>query len=442
MSIDSPSSEQLKDLAAEAFLYAFPLAFNLAEVQRFTKEGLGALSPAPFNEFAHASTLASSGDTFVSINNDTVYSIAQLDVSNGPIRLDVPASGDRYYVLQFVDAWTNNFAYVGTRGTGNEAQSYYLVAPDFDGDLPDDIETIRLPTLIASIVGRWAVAGESDLPAVSELQRQLRLTPTADGPVGLEPPADGVAEDVDVLEALRVWGRALPPAERDQTYAKKFAPLGIFEADSPFIDPRPEIVEGVAAGRAALESAVKQGSATKQNGWSLAIHAFDYNLDFFEVGAIDSAQWKLHDDGSRYVIRAASARLGLWGNHAYEAVYSPIYVDHAGDALDGAGSYTLRFEQDPPSDAFWSVTMYDADKFYLVSNPINRYSIGDRTPSLVRGDDGSLTIHIQREEPTEPSARANWLPCPAGTFRPMLRVYMPKDALLAGDFELPAIVRG
>lgn len=439
MSNQSLPSEQLRDLAAEAFLYAFPLAFNLEEVQRFTVRGLGALSPAPFNEFAHANTLASSRDTFVSINNDTVYSIAQLDAGPGPIRLDVPAAGDRYYVLQFVDAWTNNFAYVGTRGTGNGAQSYYLVSPDFDGELPGDAEVIRLPTRVASIVGRWAVDGEDDLPAVAELQNQLKLTQTTPGTVGIPALADGVSKELEVLEALRVWGRSFPPADHDAEYAERFAPLGLFEEDSPFLDPDPAVIEGLSIGRENLEAAVRRGATNQQNGWSLAFHAFDYNLDFFEAGTIDSAEWKLVDDTSRYLTRAASARLGLWGNHAYEAAYSPIYVDGAGEQLNGANSYTLRFEQDPPCDAFWSVTMYDADEFFLVDNPIDRYSIGDRTPGLVRGADGSLTVFIQHEEPSGADAKANWLPCPAGTFRPMLRIYVPRDPIFSGEYEFPPI---
>jgi hypothetical protein len=100
-----------------------------------------------------------------------------------------------------------------------------------------------------------------------------------------------------------------------------------------------------------------------------------------------------------------------------------VYLDADGDPLDGSGRYTLTFAQEPPCDAFWSVTMYDVPDFYLVANPIHRYSIGDRTSGLHRGDDGSLTIHMQAEAPADPAARANWLPTPEGAFRPILRMY-------------------
>jgi hypothetical protein len=164
-------------LAAEALVYGFPLVFDLQEVDRFTSSGIGGVPATPFNRFGHASTLAGPEDRFVSINNDTVYSIAQLDLSAGPVRLGVPDTGGRYYVLQFVDAWTNNFADVGHRATGTRSGSF-LLAPPGDGEhASDQAPVIRFPTAVATIVGRWAVDGEDDLPAVQALQAGLTLTP-------------------------------------------------------------------------------------------------------------------------------------------------------------------------------------------------------------------------------------------------------------------------
>jgi hypothetical protein len=185
--------DELAKLAGEAFIYGFPLVFDLQEVERFTRVGMGALAAAPLNVFSHATTLAGPKDKFVSINNDTIYSIANLDVSGGPVRLEVPDADGRYYVLQFVDAWTNNFAYIGRRATGTSAGSFMLVPPDWDGAEPADATVIRFPTAVASIVGRWAVEGEDDLPAVRALQQGLTLTPSGEG--------DGIPElDPDVPE--------------------------------------------------------------------------------------------------------------------------------------------------------------------------------------------------------------------------------------------------
>ena len=196
------------ELAAEAYVYGFPLVFDLSEVQTFTREGMGSLAAAPFNRFSHATQLAGPADRFVSVNNDTVYSIAQLDLGAGPLLLDVPAAGDRYHVLQFVDAWTDNFAYVGTRATGNGPGRYLLTPPDWDGEVPAGTTRIAVPTRVATIVGRWACDGPADLPAVARLQEQLRLSPHDAGP-GPGPDTDSTsAEGIIVCSttsASSVW---------------------------------------------------------------------------------------------------------------------------------------------------------------------------------------------------------------------------------------------
>ena len=135
---------------------------------------------------------------------------------------------------------------------------------------------------------------------------------------------------------------------------------------------------------------------------------------------------------------ALAARGGLWGNHGYEAAYPMTYTDADGAQLDGRNRYILRFGQEPPVGAFWSITMYDLPGFYLVANPVNRYSIGDRTPSLRRDSDGSITIVIQHEPPADTS---NWLPPPAGPFRPLLRLYQPRAAILDGSYQIPPITK-
>jgi hypothetical protein len=438
---DAPNpSPGLAALAAEAFIYGFPMVFCLQQVDRFTRRGMGSVPAAPFNAFAHAAALAGPQDTFVSINNDTIYSIANVDVGGGPVAFDVPDAGGRYYVMQFVDAWTNNFAYVGHRATGTEAGSFLLVAPDWDGEATAGVSVIRFPTTIATIVGRWAVDGQSDLPAVRGLQRQLKLTPTAAGS-GLAEPNSEVADELLFFEQLRVWMQAFPPAQRDRDYQARFEPLGVLAAESPFSDPDPELAAGLSQGRDRLEQALRHGDSPQQNGWSLTYHAFDYNLDFFELGALDDKRWKLPANPSRYLMRAMSARGGLLGNHGYEAAYAMVYVDADGNELDGSHSYELRFATLPPCNAFWSVTMYATPDFFLVDNPIDRYSIGDRTPGLKTAGDGSLTIVMQSDEPTEPDRRANWLPTPAGGFRPILRMYEPREAVFNDSYELPPITR-
>ncbi|KKX96623.1 DUF1254 domain-containing protein [Microbacterium sp. Ag1] len=431
-------------LAVTAYLYAFPLVFNLGQVRRSVQNGIGTMAATPLNAIAHARTLASADDDFVSINNDTVYSFAQIDLSAGPVRLHLPDAGDRYHVMQFVDAWTNNFAYVGTRATGGGAKDVVLRGPSTRSEtqaVPDVIE-IDAPTDVVSLVGRWAVDGDADLPAVHALQDAMSLTGVAGQ--GLPDAAPQGSEALDFWEQFRVWSRAFPGAARDRALEATLVELGI-TGEAPVGGLGETAVarleDAFAEGSAALDAILQSGSAPVINGWQMTLHVFDYNLDFFQIGALDDPQWKAPEGLQRLALRAGSAKAGLWGNHGYEAAYIMTYVDDRGEQLTGERNYTLHLAPPPPVGAFWSVTMYSLPEFFLVDNPIDRYSLGDRTPGIVYGDDGSLTITMSHSAPEDSLARANWLPTPSGEFRPIIRMYIPGEAVLNGTYEPPAIVR-
>ncbi|WP_367044965.1 DUF1254 domain-containing protein [Streptomyces sp. Je 1-332] len=440
----------LQALAAEAYIYGYPMVLNLDEVDRVSRTGMGTLSPAPFNEFSHASRLAGPDDTFVSVNNDTVYSLAQLDLSGGAQLLTVPDTDGRYYVLQFVDAWTNNFAYVGRRATGTGAASFLLTPPGWDEEVPLGATRIAVPTEVATIVGRWACSGPDDLAAVQALQEDTLLEPywTASGESHGLPTHTYIPDGEPELlfyEKLRARMAAFPPAPADLAYQQRFAPLGLLDAQSPYASPEPDLANalraGFAAGKEKVESASTQGDIPEQNGWKLTYHAFDYNADHFEVGTHKGPQWIYTDRELGRMVRATSARTALWGNHGYEAAYAMAWNDGDGQPLEGGQSYTLRFEKPPPVDAFWSITMYDLPDYYLVDNPVARYSIGDRTPGLSYDDDGSLTLRLQPQRPADDKTAANWLPTPSGNFRPILRMYTPHAAVFDGTYEVPPIRR-
>ena len=302
--------------------------------------------------------------------------------------------------------------------------------------------------MVASIVGRWAVAGDADLPAVHALQDATTLTPldTAATPVGLAAPDQAVPEELVFFEKLRVWSQQFPPADRDMPLQDGLAPIGIAAAGPrPYLslssEERAALAAGLSQAQATLHQALVSGHSPEVNGWKLTFHAFDYNLDFFEVGALDDDRFKIDDPKLRIVERAAAAIGGLWGNHPYEAAYIMTYLDDHGEQLTGSRTYTLRLKPTPPVNAFWSLTMYSVPDFYLVANPIDRYSIGDRTPGVVLDDDGALTITISHDRPTGEKEAANWLPSPAGDFRPVMRMYEPDPAILNGDYTFPAITR-
>jgi hypothetical protein len=254
-----------------------------------------------------------------------------------------------------------------------------------------------------------------------------------------------VHEDLQWWERLRAALAAFPPPRADAPFVEQAAILGATAAESQYVNPDPALAEalvaGAAAGQQKIEELMQGAGQDAVNGWNSAMHGFDYNLDRLSLGTLDRREWKIQDGAEAYATRAAAARGGLWGNHGYEATYAMAWTDADGNPLDGAHNrYELRLSPEPPVDAFWSLTMYDASKFYLVANAIDRYSIGDRTAGLVTDDDGSVTIYIQRDAP-DPAKRSNWLPTPGGRFRPLMRMYQPGAEILDGDYILPAITK-
>jgi hypothetical protein len=137
------------------------------------------------------------------------------------------------------------------------------------------------------------------------------------------------------------------------------------------------------------------------------------------------------------LVRAACAQAFFAVNLPEEAVYWTSTEDGAGQTLTGQHDYVLRFPPGglPPNEAFWSLTMTIAPG-YLVANPSDRYSVGDRA-GLVADADGSIDIYIQQAAPT--GHEANWLPAPSGDFKLWFRVYQPGAAILSGTYHLPPV---
>jgi hypothetical protein len=141
--------------------------------------------------------------------------------------------------------------------------------------------------------------------------------------------------------------------------------------------------------------------------------------------------------GDGILLKSACSQVFPAINVPQEAVYWNTSVDGAGKALSGQNDYILHFPPGglPPNNAFWSLTMGDA-KNHFVPNPINHYSVGDRS-GLVPNADGSVDIYIQNAAPT--GHESNWLPAPTGNFNLWLRAYLPGAAILDGQYTVPPV---
>lgn len=442
----SAPTDPLTQVATRAWIYGYPLLYNLQEIDGFARGGGSFPVSAPWNTFGAARDLLGPETRFVTPNNDTLYLMAACDLGGGPLLLEAPDTNDRYYVLQFVDAWTNNVAYVGRRATGTAAGRYLLIGPGQAPTVPDGVTPVHIPTDVFMIVGRVAVDGAHDLAAARAVQDGFSLRPLdpgAQAPRGIPVPESDIPDDLAWWERLRLALAAFPPPVADAELVAALEPLGLTATGSPYRDASPELrtalAAGAAAGKATIEQLMHQVNVSP-NGWQVTTHTFDYSLDTFGVGTLDAPEWRIADRAQAYALRAIAARAGLWGNHGYEALYAIVWNDGDGQPLDGANRYELRLPAAMPVDAFWSLTMYDVPEFYLVANPIDRYSIGDRTPGLVTDPDGSITIRLQADDPGGDLSQ-NWLPTPRARFRPVMRLYQPRPAALAPGFDLPPILR-
>lgn len=413
-----------------AYVYGIGPASVYQTVQRF-----------PVNQIVSIGMLTNpSVKTVVLPNHDTTYTVGRLDLSGGPMIIDVPDTAGRYYVIQLLDAYSNTETYVGRRTTGTRAGSYAVVPPGYHGQLPAGVRRIESPTNLVWILGRTLVRGDADLPAVNELMRGYRVTALASWSAGVrqapiflpafpDTPRPEVPSGLPFYDLVGAVMAENPAPPGDGCALRAFARAGIGPGRRPGSEATGTTRHALeAAARAAPKLILRAERTTNRrnrragNGWLVG------------------GGW-VGDYGRRWLGRAVIARTALGANTPPETVYPLALTDSRGRPLDGERRYTLRFPrgEPPPVGAFWSVTMYGDDR-YLVANPIDRYAIGDRTPGLRRGRDGSLTIHIQRLPP-QGAARANWLPAPAGRFRLAMRLYEPRRSVLSGRWLPPPLRR-
>jgi hypothetical protein len=431
------------ELGADAYVFGYPLV--LMDVTRRVSTAVVKAegTKAPLNQFAHVREFPD--DTFtdvVSPNADTLYSLAWLDVEKEPIILSVPDTGERYYLMQMVDAWTNVFASPGSRTTGNRAGHFAIAGPHWIGKLPEGVAEIKSPTDVVWIIGRTQTNGKDDYAAVRALQDQYVLTPlsawgnntpaavaTVDASIDSKtPPVEQVARmnASQFFERLNTLMKQTPPAKADASALARFEAIGVapgksFELSSMGVAVAKGLEQSVPAGQDRIKAEAAKPLGTIVNGWSVMSE-------------------KLGIYGTDYLFRAVVAMVGLGANLPADAVYPHATTDSSGQPLSGANHYVVRFPNEalPPVNGFWSLTMYN-EKQAFVKNPISRYAIGDRD-TLQTDADASVTIYIQKDSPgTE--KESNWLPAPAGSFNVFMRLYWPTQEILDGAWKMPPVER-
>ena len=427
--VPAPSIAEVKAIAEEGFVYGLPIVMNYAVMYEYAVDKNSGQFKAPFNEIKNEPRVYTYKDTaIVTPNSDTPYSFLWMDLRAEPIVLSVPpVEKSRYYSVQIEDGNTFNFGYIGSRATGNEAGDYVVAGPDWKGDTPPGIKKVFRSTTQFALAGyRTQLFNPADLPNVIKVQAGYKVQPLSAYLKQSAPPAapaisfpkiDKEMVKANFFEYLDFALQFAPPGPEEQAIRAKLASIGVGAGKKfDFKDLSPEHKAEVALGMKDGDAKIKQYLTTglKQvNGWTVA-SAFGDRAFF-------------HGD---WLLRAAGAVAGIYGNDAVEAVYPVTKVLANGEALDGSKhDYTLTFAkgQYPPVNAFWSVTMYDGKTQLLIENPINRYLINSpMVPGMKKNPDGSMTLHIQKDSPGK-AKEANWLPAPDGPIYLVMRLYWPKS---------------
>jgi len=431
------------DVGVQAVIYGLPLVLMDITMKKTTNVSPERRLARPVNQLAHLRAFPTAAfKDVVRANVDTLYSSAFLDLAKEPMVLSVPDTHGRYYLLPMLDAWSNVFATPGSRTTGTQAATFAITGPNWSGPIPQGMQQLKSPTDMVWILGRTQTNGSDDYAAAHRIQDGCQLVPLSQYGTPFSPPAGTFDPTIDMdtppIEQLRgmtatqffgTLARLLqtnPPPASDAPILAELAQIGIrpgedFDPMTLDVSVAKELEGSISAAFVKLAQ-MQRHLGTTINGW----HIPPKNLG---------------DYGTDYDTRAIIAPIAFGANLPADAVYPTTFVDAASQALNGANRYTLHFDRGltPPVNAFWSVTMYDSQSFF-VDNPINRYAISSWMP-LGQNGDGSIDLYIQHESPGE-DREANWLPAPAGNFNLTLRMYWPREkapSIHDGTWVPPAV---
>jgi hypothetical protein len=427
-SADRPGLRKAKDIAEAGFIYGLPIVMNYAVMYEYAVDRNSGQFKAPFNQLKNEPNVFTYKDTaIVTPNSDTPYSFVWMDLRAEPIVLSVPAvDAKRYYSVQLCDGNTYNYGYIGTRTTRSEAGDYMVVGPDWKGTTPPGIKKVFRSSTQLSLAGyRTQLFSPDDLDNVKKVQAgykvqalsaYLKQPATVAATVIDFPKVDKELVKTNFFEYLDFALQFAPAQENEKEIRAQLATIGVgpgktFNFKDLPLEQKLEVGLGMKEGERKVDEGVANtGKAV--NGWRVSGLPGDsahYNGDWLK--------------------RAVAAKAGIYGNSPEEATYPFTRIDSDGQTLDGRkNNYTLTFPagQQPPVNAFWSLTMYDGKTQLLIENPINRYLINSpMLPNMKTNPDGSLTLYIQNKSPGA-DKEANWLPAPDGTIYLVMRLYWPK----------------
>lgn len=367
LAAETPASEagkvaEVQAVAEEAYLYGFPMVVGYDVLYQFFIDPDSKQFKAPINQLHNEARVFTSADTGVSTpNSDTPYSMALLDLRAEPFVVCVPEiEKARYYDVQLVDLYTDNYGYLGSRTTGNGAGCFLIVGPDWQGATPPGIKKVfHCETMLSLVIFRTQLFNPADMDNVKAVQAGYQVQPLSKF---LGQPAPPAAPEIkwpkfeksayttgfaETLDFLLQFCPATGTAAVEKPWREQLADIGIGpDAKTSHQALPPEV-------KAALGDGIKAAFAqigktcdevgTLVNGW--------------QIGSAAGSREFYHGN---WALRAAAAKLGIYGNSEAEAVYPFTHSDVNLIKLDGSQhTYLMTFPagQLPPVNAFWSITM-------------------------------------------------------------------------------------
>ena len=450
---DSKVAQDAKELEAletakDAYIYAYPLM-----TMEFTRRvSTNVASPegtkAPMGQFAKLRQYPdASFNTVTAPNADTLYTITFFDVSKEPWVISIPDLKGRYALFPMLDGWTDVFQVPGKRTTGTGPQKYAITGPGWSGTLPTGVTEYKSPTGMVWLLGRIYCTGTpDDYKTVHAIQDAMTVVPLSSFGKPYTPAPGTVDPSIDMKTAVREQVNAMdgasyfklfaellktnPPNADDAPMVAKLAKIGIVpgqDFDATKLDPA--VAAGIAKAPkpaqdkipAWMKEGIVAGDSKLENGWMFTTKTGLY--------------------GTNYLQRALITWIGLGANRPQDAIYPTSEGPDIAAKYNGANKYVLHFDkgQMPPVDGFWSVTMYNA-QYFFVANPLNRYNVSQRN-KFIPNADGSTDIYIQADSPGK-AKEANWLPSPKDDFVLMMRLYWPKEkdpTILNGSWKIPGV---
>ncbi len=437
------TEETAHAIALDVYLYFYPLiSVDITRLQSTNIEAGKEFGKGPMNTFVHVPAFPPADlKVVVRINFDTLYSIAWLDLTKGPIIVSVPDTNGRFYLLPMLDMWSDVFASPGWRTTGTQPGNFLMTPPGWTGVVPDGFTEIKAPTPYVWIIGRTRTDGPPDYESVHRIQAGYTVTPLSRWGKAPEPVTVTIDPSVDMktppktqtdtMPAAKYFAYAAelmklhPPHLTDEPIIAQMKQIGIQPGKSFEYDKLDPVVQNV------LEKA--RADAQQLMAWKIPTIARVAN------------GWSMNTDtmgvyGNYYLKRAMVSQLGLGANLPEDAIYPLNLGDSTGKPLDGASKYKIHFDAGatPPVNGFWSLTLYDSDGFQ-VGNVLNRFAVSSWMP-FNKNADGSLDLYFQNESPGK-DKEANWLPAPSGAFNLTMRLYGPKQDALTGKWNPPPITK-